>query len=134
MLYPIAIERGTEHSAYGVVVPDLPGCFSAGDTYDEAVAGAREAIELHLEHLLDSGQSVPPPSKLETLVKQRGFKGWIWALVDISPDALDDTIERVNISVPRRVLRAIDQAASRRGETRSRFLADAALERVRAAR
>ena len=37
MRYPIAIERGTETAAYGVVVPDLPGCFSAGDTLDEAI-------------------------------------------------------------------------------------------------
>lgn len=32
MHYPIAIETGTMEHAFGVVVPDLPGCFSAGDT------------------------------------------------------------------------------------------------------
>ena len=36
MRYPIVIERGDDTHAYGVVVPDLPGCFSAGDTLDEA--------------------------------------------------------------------------------------------------
>jgi len=41
--YPIAIEIGAGEAAYGVVVPDLPGGFSAGDTLDEAVAGAEEA-------------------------------------------------------------------------------------------
>ena len=57
MRYPIAIESGDSKHAYGVVVPDLPGCFSAGDTLDEALTNAREAILLHLEGLLDDGQS-----------------------------------------------------------------------------
>jgi predicted RNase H-like HicB family nuclease len=44
MQYPIAIETGDEKHAYGVVVPDLPGCFSAGDTLDEALTNARETM------------------------------------------------------------------------------------------
>ena len=46
--YPVAIETGTSTEAYGVVVPDLSGCFSAGDTLDEAMENAKEAIELWL--------------------------------------------------------------------------------------
>ena len=53
MRYPIAIEPGDNQHAFGVVVPDLPGCFSAGDFLDEAMAPAREAILLLLEGLLD---------------------------------------------------------------------------------
>ena len=44
MRYPIAIETGDAKHAYGVVVPDLPGCFSAGDTLDEALANSRLCI------------------------------------------------------------------------------------------
>ena len=44
MRYPIAIETGDDSHAFGVVVPDLPGCFSAGDTLDEAIDNAKEAI------------------------------------------------------------------------------------------
>ena len=54
MRYPIAIESGDAGHAYGVVVPDLPGCFSAGDTLDEALTNAQEAILLHIEGLLGS--------------------------------------------------------------------------------
>jgi predicted RNase H-like HicB family nuclease len=43
MRYPVAIEPGDETTAYGVVVPDLPGCFSAGDTLDEALMAAGDA-------------------------------------------------------------------------------------------
>jgi hypothetical protein len=39
MRYVVAIEKGDKRHAYGVVVPDLPGCFSAGDTLDEALSG-----------------------------------------------------------------------------------------------
>ena len=45
MRYPIAVEKGDETHAYGVIVPDLPGCFSAGNTLDEAIVNAKEAIE-----------------------------------------------------------------------------------------
>ena len=51
MLYPVAIEKGSEHSAFGVVVPDVPGCFSAGDTFEEALTNIQEAAELYLESL-----------------------------------------------------------------------------------
>ena len=44
MRYPIAIEPGDDKHAFGVVVPDLPGCFSAGDSLDDALAQARDAI------------------------------------------------------------------------------------------
>ena len=43
MRYPILIELGTADTAFGVIVPDLPGCFSAGDSLDDAIAGAEEA-------------------------------------------------------------------------------------------
>jgi len=55
MKYPIAIEPGDADHAFGVAVPDLPGCFSAGDTLDEAMDNAREAIDLWLETVIDDG-------------------------------------------------------------------------------
>ncbi|WP_017839830.1 type II toxin-antitoxin system HicB family antitoxin [Methylotuvimicrobium buryatense] len=40
---------------YGVTVPDLPGCFSAGDTLDDALASVAEAIDCHIETLIEDG-------------------------------------------------------------------------------
>ena len=82
MRYPIAIERGTETAAYGVVVPDLPGCFSAGDTLDEAI---------------------PVPTDMDALVADHAYAGWILAAVMVDPALLDDKTERINITLPRRV-------------------------------
>lgn len=56
--YPIVIHKDPD-SAYGVTVPDLPGCFSAGDTLEEALKQAREAIEFHIECLLLDGDPIP---------------------------------------------------------------------------
>jgi predicted RNase H-like HicB family nuclease len=131
MRYPIAIETGDKKHAYGVVVPDLPGCFSAGDTLEEAMAHAREAILLHLEGLLEDRQALPKPSDLAALHRKREFRGWTWALVDVDLSELGDKATRINISLPQRVLRAIDTHARRSGETRSGFLARAAIDAMR---
>lgn len=54
MLYPIFIEKDPD-SDYGVTVPDIPGCFSAGSTYEEALYMAQDAIQGHLELLAEKG-------------------------------------------------------------------------------
>ena len=131
MRYPIAIETGDEQHAYGVVVPDLPGCFSAGDTLDEAMINAQEAILLHLERLLDDGKAFPKPSAIGDLRKKRGYRNWTWAVVDLDLSQLGDNAARINITLPQRVLRAVDAHARRQGETRSGFLARAAIDAMR---
>ena len=67
MRYPIAIELGSDTAAYGVVVPDLPGCFSAGDTLDETLVGAQEAAAAWIDAALDVGEAIPSPTNLEAL-------------------------------------------------------------------
>ena len=64
MHYFIAIElpKKGEDTAYGVVVPDIPGCFSAGDTLDEAIVNAEEAIVLQLEDMIERNLELPEPS------------------------------------------------------------------------
>ena len=59
MQYPIFIHKD-ENSDYGVIVLDLPGCFSAGDTIEEAIKNAHEAIECHIESLLLDKDPIPP--------------------------------------------------------------------------
>ena len=54
MRYPIVLHTD-DNIRYGVTVPDLPGCFSAGDTFDEAMESAKEAIDLHAEGLTEDG-------------------------------------------------------------------------------
>jgi predicted RNase H-like HicB family nuclease len=131
MRYPVAIETGDSSHAYGVVVPDLPGCFSAGDTLDEAFTNSREAILLHLEGLLDAGKPFPAATPIEQLQKKRSYRGWIWAVIDVDASELGDKAARINITLPQRILRAVDIHAKKQGETRSGFLARAAVDAMR---
>ncbi len=58
MQYTVVV-HSAEEGGYWVDVPSLPGCFSQGETIDEAMNNAREAIELHIQGLKDDGQEVP---------------------------------------------------------------------------
>ncbi|MCX7228933.1 MAG: type II toxin-antitoxin system HicB family antitoxin [Burkholderiales bacterium] len=128
MRYPIAIEPGTRRRAWGVVVPDLPGCFSAADSgVDEAIDKAREAIAVWIESAVDAGEAIPVPSSIDALRKSPDYEGWIWAVVEVDPAILDETVERVNITLPRRVLARLDAKARQAGATRSGFIAQLAL-------
>jgi len=83
MKFLIAIEPGTDTTAYGVVVPDLPGCFSAGDTLEEAFDNAREAIDAHCEILAEDSQHLPAPAAMAVHQANPDFVGWVWAMVDV---------------------------------------------------
>jgi predicted RNase H-like HicB family nuclease len=131
MRYPIAIEPGTDTTAFGVVIPDLPGCFSAVDTLDEALTAAEEAAAAWVDTTLDSGAAVQKPSTLETIRRDPRFAGWTFGVITVDPALLDDTIERVNITLPRRVLNRLDALAKAAGESRSGFIAHLTLEERR---
>ncbi len=100
MKYPIAIEPGSSKTAWGVIVPDLPGCVSAADggmdeaieKTKEAIEKAKEAIALWIEMALDDGKDLPKPSLVMDLQKKKEFKGFIWATVEINPASAPDPI------------------------------------------
>ena len=121
-----------EGSSYGVSVPDLPGCFSGGRTAEEAFVAAHEAVLLHLEGMVADGEALPQPQPIEAHMDNENYQGGIWGLVDVDLAALPDKAVRVNITVPSRLLAVIDQWANRESETRSGFLAKAALEHISA--
>ena len=83
MKFLIAIEPGTETAAWGVVVPDLPGCFSAGDTLEQAFDNAREAIDAHCELLAEDGGEIPLPAPMAQHQADPDLAGWVWAVVDV---------------------------------------------------
>ncbi|NNM52578.1 MAG: type II toxin-antitoxin system HicB family antitoxin [Pseudomonadales bacterium] len=123
MKYPIAIEPGDDAHAFGVVVPDLPGCFSGGDTLDEALDNAHEAIDFWLETVIDDGGVVPEATSIAHHQTNPEFSGWIWGVVEVDLASLSDKTERINITLPSRILRRIDRDAHAAGESRSGFIA-----------
>lgn len=122
--YPILIEEGTDETAFGVIVPDLPGCFSAGDSLDEALDAVKEAVAAWVDAALDARQVIPPPSPLHVVRCLPDYQGWAVGVVELDPAFFDDSIERVNITLPRRVLRRLNDLAAARRQSRGAFIAD----------
>jgi predicted RNase H-like HicB family nuclease len=126
MRYPVVVHKDPK-SDYGVTVPDLPGCFSAGETLDEALLQVVEAIECHLEGLLLDGEPIPAPQTVEYHHSNPDYSGEIWAFVTVDITKLSGKTRRVNITLPERVLNLMDRYADEHGETRSRLIAEAAI-------
>lgn len=123
----IAFIHKDPDSAYGVIFPDVPGCFSAGDTLEETMRNAREALAFHIGALEADGDPVPAARELDeinadpNLVEDR--EGAMIVSVPLVRDLGSTT--RINISLDLGLLQAIDAEARERKQTRSAFIASA---------
>jgi predicted RNase H-like HicB family nuclease len=119
--------------AYGVVVPDLPGCTSGGKTVDAALRNAVEAVRLWAEDARAEGQAMPRARTIEVIrrdgeVAAALVEGAVLAVVPLLLDA--GRPAKANLSVDAGLLEAIDEAAEAHGLTRSAFIASAAREKI----
>jgi predicted RNase H-like HicB family nuclease len=126
MHYLIVIHKD-ENSDFGVTVPDLPGCYTAGSSIEEATKNAHEAIECHLEGLLLDNEPIPLKKPVEQHLDNPDFKDAVLALVDIDFSTISGKTIRINVSLPERFLRQIDEYVRQQGANRSEFLVDAAM-------
>ncbi len=122
--YPAIIEQGT--AGFGVYFPDLPGCVSAGRTIQEAALGAEEALQGHLLVMAEHGDPIPAPSDIDAIEPEDGSVEVLRLLVR---GERPGKAVRVQISLEEGLLRRIDRVAS----NRSRFLAEAAAEKLASA-
>ena len=127
MNYPVVIHKDKD-SDYGVTVPDLPGCFSAGVTMEEALENACEAILCHAEGLMQDGEPIPSPTSIEEHKNNELYKDGIWALVTVDLSKISGKAKRVNITIPEKLLVQVDSYAKKRGETRSGLFLTATME------
>ena len=68
--YAVIFERGEKGEAnWGAYVPDLPGCISLGDTFEEIQRNIKEAIELHIEGMKADGDPIPEPTTVAAQVR-----------------------------------------------------------------
>jgi predicted RNase H-like HicB family nuclease len=65
----VIVIEPAENGSWWVRVPELPGCFSAGDTRDEAARNAREAIEGHISVLREFGYPVPNGLEVDSIAE-----------------------------------------------------------------
>jgi predicted RNase H-like HicB family nuclease len=123
MKYAVVVHHD-QGSAYGVSVPDLPGCFSAGDSFDEALENVIEAIEFHLEGLAEEGLDIPRADPIDAHLDNPDYADGTWGFVDIDLTPYLGKTEKINVTLPSAVIRKIDA----KHKNRSRFLAEAALK------
>jgi predicted RNase H-like HicB family nuclease len=130
--YVAVIEKEPD-SAFGVWFPDVEGCFSAGDTLEEAVANAAVALRQHAEAVESAGRRVPPARSIDQVLLEPDVAssveaGAVLFAVPLLADA--GRTVRINISLDKALVDLIDNAATARGLTRSAFLAQAAREKI----
>jgi Uncharacterized conserved protein len=120
---------------YAVLLPDLPGCNTEGNTLEEAFAMAIEAAMDHVVALADDGDTIPPPSGREEAMRKLREQfasldmGKLPTGVEIHPvptPSLDMQTKQVAVSFSKYKLEMIDHKAKQAGMTRSGFLAAAA--------
>ncbi len=118
LYYPALIDK-EEDSDFGVSFPDFPGCVSAGESIEEAVLGAQEALAGHVALMLADGDALPKASALEEVAAAKEASA---VAVTLVPIVLPGRARRVNVTLDEALLEEIDQISN----NRSGFLAEAA--------
>lgn len=124
-IYVAVLERGP-NGTFSAFFPDLPGCVTAGDTADETMIGAGEALALHVEGMLAEGLDLPQPSSVHAFGEEDFPESDIvrlfWVPIEVSKVETSPPV-RINISLPEALVTRIDNAARSHGLTRSGLLA-----------
>ena len=124
MRFPMIVYK-SEGSGYGGLLPDFPGCFPMGDTLDALTADVQGAVEVWMDG--EDPAIFPVPSSLEVVQASKDAVGRALVLVDVNTAFLESVSERVNITVPRYALAAIDKQAKAQGLSRSAYMVRSAL-------
>ena len=124
MRFPMIVYK-SEGSGYGGLLPDFKGCYPMGETLDALAADVQDAVETWMEG--EDPAIFPVPSSLEAVQAYTDAQGHALVLVDVNTAFLESVAERVNITVPRYALAAIDKLAKAQGLSRSAYMVRSAL-------
>jgi len=101
LTYPACFYKDDKSGGYAVVVPDLPGCVSGGDTIADAILMATDAASGWVLDELEDGKAIPPASTLEDVQPDSG--GFINMLVldmDTYAEKYGNKAVRKNLTIP----------------------------------
>ena len=121
----IALVHKERDTDFGASFPDFPGAITAAESLEELRVVAQEALTFHIEGMREDGEDVPAPSSLDEIIQHEDFKDAVAVMVINAADDAAVSV-RVNITVPDRMLKRIDNYAAEHGLTRSGFLVQAA--------
>jgi predicted RNase H-like HicB family nuclease len=122
--YAAIIERGVD--GFGVYFPDLGGCTSGGDSLQQAITNAGEALALHVEGMIEDGQALPAPTPLDKIEIEPDVDMHALILIEANQPARK---LRINVMMDIALLAEIDRVAT----NRSLFLSNAARDALKAA-
>ena len=127
MKFPIYLYQADSGSFSGFV-PDITGCYFAGETIDAAIADAWNAIDAHLDYVTEKGELVPQAQSISVHMNDEDCQGGIWAYVDVDLSKYDSKAVKLNITLPQNLLVKIDTYVELHREygSRSGFFADLA--------
>ncbi len=131
MKLPVVLHKDPD-SVYGVTVPDIAGCFSAGATIGQALDNVKEALALHFEGLVADGEALPQPMDIDAHITNPDYQGGVWAVVEFDVTPYFGRSVRFNATLPEVLLERIDARvrSDQRYRSRSGFLATAALREL----
>ena len=136
MTFYLGVVDQAADGSWGVVFPDLPGCYSAGTDMDDLFANSIEALRMWAEDALAREGVVPSARDSAALMADPEVResmetaGPAGSLIQV-PLLLDGGRNvRATISLDARLLQAVDAASRQRGLTRSSFLASAARAKI----
>jgi predicted RNase H-like HicB family nuclease len=118
------------NSSFGVSFPDLPGCYGAGESYDEAICNAKTSLREYALALADEGDDMPHPRTHGELAGDttEAIEMRNAAFIIEVPLITVGQKRRVNVSLDDRILNAIDKACEAAGVNRSAFLTSIAVK------
>jgi predicted RNase H-like HicB family nuclease len=111
-------------SDFGVSFPDFPGCVTAGRTLEEARRKASEALSLHIAGMIEDGEKIPKPSKVDDIADDPALKDAVAFLVPAT--ARVERTVRINITARESQIDEINTLARAAGLTRSAYMVQAA--------
>ena len=118
----IAAIMKDKSSDYAVIFPDFPTCITAGKTLHEAQAMAEEALQFHIDSMIEDKEEIPNPSSLD-VIKKKYKKAIIFLTI---PAKIPSKAARINITVDEKFLRKLDKYLESHDESRSSFFVSAA--------
>lgn len=127
MKYPIYLHQADDGSFSGFV-PDVIGCYFAGDTIDDAITDASNALDAYFEYTSEKGQAPAEAKTVADHLNDEDCTGGTWAYVDLDLTKYDGRATKINITVPQFLLSRIDDYVNSHREyhSRSGFLAELA--------
>ncbi|MBD2785277.1 type II toxin-antitoxin system HicB family antitoxin [Xenorhabdus sp. DI] len=127
MRYPIYLHQADDGSFSGFV-PDVVGCYFAGNSIDDAIVDAANALGAYFEYLSEQGKIPVEAKTVADHLDDEDCTGGIWAYVDIDLAKYEGRTTKLNITLPQFLLARIDDYVSSHREyhSRSGFFAELA--------